>query len=277
MITVQSLIIYPIKSLGAIHVNSMAFDEYGPLHDRRFMLIDDKNRMLTQRKIPEMAMFQPSIHDNLLSVSYKSTSCDFSMTETEGEPINSVIWGDDVIGEEVNADISAWFSERLNRPVRLIKQARQYKRQMDQEFVTYQAEVGFADGFQLLLTQQSSLEALGLGENENMLRFRPNIVVTGGKAFEEDYWQRITVASATLNVVKPCSRCSMPAVNPKDASRQPDVIRTLAQKRLFNKKTYFGQNVVLDAERNIAPLQLTVGDQVSVVKKTALSNLPNAS
>lgn len=276
MITIKSLIIYPIKSLGAISVDSLTFDQYGPVNDRRFMLIDDKSRMLTQRKVPELVMFHPSIQGELLSVKYKNDSCGFSMTETEGRVVNSVIWGDNISGEEVNTDISAWFSEQLGRSVKLIRQAKNYKRQMDEKHVNYSAEVGFADGFQLLLTQESSLAALSLGENENMLRFRPNIVVTGGEAFEEDYWQSIAIANVVLNVVKPCSRCSMPAVNPKDASRQPDVIRTLAQKRLFNKKTYFGQNVVLDTEHSTMPLALAEGDQVNVVKKSALSNLPNA-
>lgn len=276
MLSVEHLIIYPVKSLGPIHLERMTFDRYGPVNDRRFMLIDDKNKMLTQRGIPEMAMFHPSISGNLLSIHYKSHSCGFSMTETEGEPIDSVIWGDNIIGEEVNASISAWFSEQLGRSVRLIKQAENYKREMDKEFVSDSAEVGFADGFQLLLTQKSSLETLALGENENMLRFRPNIVVTGGEAFEEDYWQRIAIAHVTLNVVKPCSRCSMPAVNPSDASRQPEVIHALAKKRMFNKKTFFGQNLVLDSQQDRLAAQIKMNDTVSVIKKGTLSNLPNA-
>lgn len=274
MITIQSLIIYPIKSLGAIQVNSLTFDQYGPVNDRRFMLIDNKNRMLTQRKVPELAIFHPSIQGDLLSVKYKNDSCGFSMTETEGELVSSVIWGDDVIGEEVNADVSAWFSEQLGRSVKLIRQAKNYKRQMDEKYVNYSAEVGFADGFQLLLTQQSSLEALSLGENENMLRFRPNVVVTGGAAYEEDFWQSIEISNAIFNLVKPCSRCGMPAVNPNDASKQPEVIRALVQQRMFNKKTYFGQNVVLGYKQDLTKVKINTHDHVSIIKKSSASNLP---
>ena len=44
-----------------------------------------------------------------------------------------------------------------------------------------------------------------------MRRFRPNPVVSVGKAFDEDRWRRIRIG-VVLRVVKPCSRCVITTV-----------------------------------------------------------------
>jgi uncharacterized protein YcbX len=99
-----------------------------------------------------------------------------------------------------------------------------------------------------------------------MLNFRPNIVVEGGfKPFEEDFWKEIEFASSDtdaeearsieMKVVKPCSRCKMPTVDPAlgvfDESNQPTrtmaTFRTGAKIGFDNKKwsgeVFFGQNL----------------------------------
>lgn len=42
-----------------------------------------------------------------------------------------------------------------------------------------------------------------------MNRFRPNIVVAGAAAWEEDSWHRFSLGSATFSSVKPCDRCKV--------------------------------------------------------------------
>jgi uncharacterized protein YcbX len=51
-----------------------------------------------------------------------------------------------------------------------------------------------------------------------MERFRPNIVVDGQPAWKEDLWSEVAIVgsegSVTLKLVKPCSRCTIPDVDP---------------------------------------------------------------
>ena len=52
MLTVSELFIYPIKSLGGISVSSAKISDRGIDFDRRWMLVDENNRFLTQREVP---------------------------------------------------------------------------------------------------------------------------------------------------------------------------------------------------------------------------------
>jgi hypothetical protein len=70
-------------------------------------------------------------------------------------------------------------------------------------------KIGFADGFPLLVTTSASLEDFNkvLSHPVRMDRFRPNIVVEGAEAWEEDEWSRARVGDVELCLLKPCGRC----------------------------------------------------------------------
>ena len=71
---VSQLYIYPIKSLGGIAVSSVNITDRGFEHDRRWMLIDDNNRFLSQREIAEMALLQVEVLQDGLKVYHKNES-----------------------------------------------------------------------------------------------------------------------------------------------------------------------------------------------------------
>ena len=77
-----------------------------------------------------------------------------------------------------------------------------------------------------------------------MARFRPNLVVTGSDAFAEDQWKRIRIGNIEFSLVKPCSRCAIPSINPATAEKTAELLKTLASYRLRDKKIFFGQNVI---------------------------------
>ena len=52
---VHSLFVYPVKSLSGIEVTSFNTDDFGPVGDRRWMIVDDDRRFVTQREHPELA------------------------------------------------------------------------------------------------------------------------------------------------------------------------------------------------------------------------------
>jgi uncharacterized protein YcbX len=75
-------------------------------------------------------------------------------------------------------------------------------------------------------------------------RFRPNLVVDGGTAFEEDAWRRVHVGEVTFRVTKPCARCVLTTVDPHTLVRGKEPIRTLARHRNVGGKTLFAVNLV---------------------------------
>ena len=66
-ICISQLFIYPIKSLGGIELQQSQVTSRGLEYDRRFMLVDENNRFVSQREFPKMALLKASIeHDHLL-------------------------------------------------------------------------------------------------------------------------------------------------------------------------------------------------------------------
>jgi uncharacterized protein YcbX len=124
-------------------------------------------------------------------------------------------------------------------------------------------EIAFADAFPILVISQASLDALNarLETSVSMDRFRPNLVIEGSAPHAEDAWKRIRVGDVEIALVKPCDRCSVPAVDPATGVRGREPVRELATYRKRGGKIYFGQNGV-----HRTPGVLRVGDPVVVLE-----------
>ncbi|HNP97158.1 MAG TPA: MOSC N-terminal beta barrel domain-containing protein, partial [Cyclobacteriaceae bacterium] len=54
----EEIWIYPVKSLGGIRLPSAKVMEKGLQYDRRYMLVDESNKFITQRAFPLMSQFK---------------------------------------------------------------------------------------------------------------------------------------------------------------------------------------------------------------------------
>jgi uncharacterized protein YcbX len=122
--------------------------------------------------------------------------------------------------------------------------------------------VSFADAFPFLLTSEESLRDLNqrLPQPLPMNRFRPNLVVTGDRPYEEDDWRDIQIGDIPMQVVKPCGRCVVTTTDQSTGIRGQEPLRTLATYRKRSGDAMFGQNLV---HRNSG--QLRVGDPVRIL------------
>jgi uncharacterized protein YcbX len=77
-----------------------------------------------------------------------------------------------------------------------------------------------------------------------MNRFRPNLVFTGGRAFEEDKWGNFTVGNNRFVAVKKCARCVLTTVNQETGETGKEPLRTLSKYRREGEKVLFGQNII---------------------------------
>jgi uncharacterized protein YcbX len=240
--------IYPIKSLSGIHVNEATVLNKGLQFDRRWMLVDEHNRFLTQREYPQMALFQVNLNDQQLHILHRKNSAaiEFPAFATAGSEHKATIWNDEVTTLEPLLEASAWFSEQLNMSCRLVHFPEINPRPVDPNYATNQEHVSLADAYPFLVIGQASLDDLNtrLASSVPIKRFRPNFVFTGGKPYEEDSWKDFSIGEINFTGVKNCARCVLTTVDPETGTKGKEPLATLSQYRNMGNKILFGQNAV---------------------------------
>lgn len=243
--------IYPVKSLGGISLNEAEVTDRGLKYDRRWMLVDINGNFITQRIIPEMALIKTEIdktnlnffHKNDFNIKY-SIPLDFKSREVK----NVNIWDDNVEAIQYDGETNEWFSNLLNIKCSLVQMPESTRRLVDKNYAQQNEIVSFADGFPFLLIGEASLEDLNsrLEEKIPMNRFRPNLVFTGGKAFDEDKMKSFRLNETTFFPVKTCARCVITTIDQERGAKGKEPLSTLSFYRTQNNKVMFGQNVVHD-------------------------------
>jgi uncharacterized protein YcbX len=239
---------YPVKSLAGEPCTGLPIQARGPLWDRHWMLVAADGRFLTQRQLPAMALLRAVIDDTGLQLRSPDGDSIMVARDATGEPLQVQVWGDSVAALAPDPLADAWLSQRLGQPCRLVCQPDDGVRPVDPHYGMPEDQVGFADGFPLLLISQASLDDLNhrLDCPVEMRRFRPNLVVAGCEPYEEDRWRRIRIGDLSFRVVKPCSRCPIPTIDPETGERGVEPLRTLMGYRRRDNKVYFGQNLIHD-------------------------------
>jgi hypothetical protein len=254
---ISELTIYPIKSLGGISVQKAKVTDKGLQYDRRWMLVNQENRFLTQREIPEMALLQLNVTENGLEVTHKRkniSKLEIPFIPQTIDRILVTVWDDVCEAVAVDKHADKWFSEVLTQPCKLVYMPEDSLRIVDPRYATQQEVTSFSDGYPFLLIGQASLDDLNsrLEEKLPMNRFRPNIVFTGGNAFEEDTWQQFDVNGVAFFPVKPCARCQVITTNQDTAEVGKEPLKTLALYRRNGNKVLFGQNLLHKGSGEIA-------------------------
>jgi len=263
---ISQINIYPIKSLGGISVETATVEPRGLQHDRRWMLVDESGKFLTQRTFAEMALLQVSLIPDGLTVKHKINHIEplfIPFKPTTNNRLEVQVWDDTCQAVEVSPAANEWFSAALGRFCRLVYMPDTTHRQADLDYANLGDIVSFADGYPLLLIGESSLNDLNsrLPEAIPMNRFRPSVVFTGGLPFAEDTWAHFQIGDLSFRGVKPCARCVVTTIDQASAQKSPEPLRTLATYRTApgKNKILFGQNVIPD---NYG--QIKVGDPIIV-------------
>src|SRR3954471_14370608 len=79
----SELNIYPIKSCRGISLAEAIVEERGLQFDRRWMLVDENNRFLTQREYPVMATLAVAVANGQLTVDNGRNSIKIARAETQ--------------------------------------------------------------------------------------------------------------------------------------------------------------------------------------------------
>jgi uncharacterized protein YcbX len=264
MFQISELYIYPIKSLGGIKLDSCPVTDRGLKYDRRWMLIDENNRFVSQREFRKMALLKTKLSAEFLTVTntQDNISLNIPLNIDKQQLISVSVWDDSCLAQAVSDEADKWFSKALGSNVRLIYMPDDSHRFVEADYAIDNEITSFSDAFPFLLIGQSSLDDLNdrLDAPIPIDRFRPNIVFTGGKPYFEDYMDNITINNVTFNGVKLCARCNVPTIDQATAIGSKEPTKTLASYRAKNKKIYFGQNLVHSGTGNIK-----VGDELKLI------------
>ncbi|MBL8348073.1 MAG: MOSC N-terminal beta barrel domain-containing protein [Rubrivivax sp.] len=236
---IASLHVHPIKSLGGTSPFEALLIETGLEFDRAWMVVDERGDMVTQREMPRMALVQPQFrHEDLVLRAPGMLALHLRLDAVEAAT-RARVWDDVVKAYDMGALAAQWISDFLGAKLRLVRFDPEQKRLSERKWTgAIEAENAFADGYPLLVAGTASLADLNTRLTARGLspvgieRFRPNLVLDGLAAFEEDHIDELAIDTddglVRLKLVKPCVRCTIPDVDPATAERGTAVGDTMA-------------------------------------------------
>lgn len=249
---IESLHVYPIKSIAGVARQICEVNARGLAHDRRYLLIDTNGQFITGRTQPDLVLVSAREHGDGWQIDApQMPPLNLTAPNANTQQVPLRIWRDDVSGTPVSRQADLWFSDYLGTDCRLVYQHTADVRIVHPATGTRDTdEVSFADGYPVLLIGSASLTDLNrkLTTPVAMSRFRTNIVASTSDAFEEDSWRRIRIGKVEFDVVKRCARCVFTTVDPlsgqRDAAGEP--LATLRSYRLdkAERGVMFGVNLV---------------------------------
>lgn len=267
-LTLSGLFLYPVKSLGGYAVTEAEVTARGLRYDRRWLLVDERNRFMTQRQQPELALLVVAPAYNGFLISHRQRPdllpLFIPFEATPDRTLFVTVWDDILWAWRGTPEADEWLAEALSRPCRLVYMSDMVRRDVEPVLNPEGQLVSFADGYPFLLAGEAALADLNtrLAEPVPMNRFRPNLVFAGGEAYADDRWERFQIGEWPFRAVRGCGRCVLTTIDQATARKNPvgEPLRTLATYRQAENSTLFGQNVTGPGHGH-----LRVGDAVTVL------------
>ena len=258
---IAALFVYPVKGARGVPVASATAAVTGlvaaGVGDREWMVVDPSGRFVTQREIPALALVAPRVDDGKLTLHAPGQGPIAVALDRTGEDAREVtVWRSHVRGFDEGDEVAAWLSSHLARDVRLVRFDRSKARRCNPDYVGRSgAHTLFADGYPLLVIGTASLDDLNerlAAKGEGALpmnRFRPNLVVDGLDAYDEDHLDTLAVGDVLLRMVKPCIRCQVTTTDQATARVGREPLPTLATYRYDERLqgVKFGMNAIVAA------------------------------
>ncbi|KAG2679697.1 hypothetical protein I3760_11G063500 [Carya illinoinensis] len=260
----KSITIYPIKSCAGFSAASWPLSSTGLQYDREWLLKSLTGDILTQKKVPEMCLISTSIdlHQGILfvesprckerlQINFKSNTCNGST----GEDFH--IHGQRYEGRSYNNEVNIWFSQAVGQPCCLLRCSMSNYYLNNSRCVgmcrDVQSRLNFVNEAQFLLISKESVSdlndrisskmknsALGVAVQVNPMRFRPNLVISGGEPYAEDGWRTLKIGDNCFT--GGCNRCQMINLVNEGGQMQKsnEPLATLASYRRVKGKILFG-------------------------------------
>jgi uncharacterized protein YcbX len=246
--TLAALNVYPVKGCRGIAVPRARASARGLLAvagaaavgDREFMIVDPAGRFVTQREEPRLALIATRLESNALVLAARGAPpLVIALGAPRGAARQVTVWRSEVIASDAGDAAAFWLATVLGSDLRLVRFDPRETRFCNPEYAGDSgAHVAFADGYPVLAIAEASLGDLNTrlaatgAAALSMNRFRPNVVVAGLEAYDEDHVDTIAADGVTLKLVKPCTRCQVTTTDQDTAAVGDEPLATLARYRM---------------------------------------------
>lgn len=235
--------IYPVKSCAAFKIElpgSWPLTDQGLKYDREWMIVDMNGMALTQKRCTELCLIRPVIKVDQLELQFgenSTISVPLSLDDQAADTAKCVskVCRQPVEGLDCGDGVAQWLSENLGMEgLRLLRQSGQRNSSKDQQ------KLSLVNQAQFLLLNKSSVRSLQFEEplDETVDRFRANIIIDTGSAFEELTYKALSIGGIQFQVEGPCQRCDMICINQRTGERSPETLTTIS--RLQKGRMRFG-------------------------------------
>lgn len=242
--TISHLFVYPIKSCAGVARTQAVLTETGLEWDRNWMVVDKQGMFLSQRELPRMALIVPQIKAYEMVLRAPGMLALHVALDAVEQPCRVTVWDDEVAAYDMGDIAAQWLTDFLGTaggahgPVRLVRFDPEHRRLSSQKWTQGALALNqFSDSYPILVLSQASIDALNARLASSgyapvgIERFRPNIVLSHFQAHDEDRCARLVIDTTPtwteLALVKPCSRCPIPDINPQTANSSPEVSQAL--------------------------------------------------
>lgn len=272
---IEQLWVYPVKSCAGVRMPRATLLDTGLEWDRTWMVVDAQGVFVSQRELPRMALIQPSFRMGELVLRAPGMLALHLKLDVVEAPARVRVWDDEIAAYDMGDVAAQWFSDFLApgapadlQRLRMVRFDPEVQRNASLKWTEGRpAPLHFGDAFPLLVASMAALEDLnaklaGAGQAAvDMRRFRPNIVLGGVEAHDEDRFSDLYLPAAVagaaagapavhLALVKPCARCPIPDVHPDTADTGhavSDALRTYRADRRLDGAITFGMNAMVRA------------------------------
>jgi len=274
-VTVTGLFSYPVKGARGIAHERASVLMTGLANDREWMVVDARSspaQFITQRECAAMATLRVDVNDDGgLTLATDHGDALSVEAPSRNALIKVKVWNHETVALDAGDVAAKWLARKLglSHAIRLVRFNRDMRRECSRLYAGDSgAHTYFADGYPILVTNTASLADLnrriGGGANRAlpMNRFRPNLVINGLPAWDEDHVDTLTMGKVVIKLIKHCVRCEVTTTDQTTGSRpSEEPLNTLARFRNngeFGGVT-FGWNAVVLTPGNVA-----TGDPVSI-------------
>jgi len=269
---VTGIFVYPVKSLRGCAVPIAELDALGFAGDRRFLVVDESGRFLTQREHTRMAMIDARLAGGMLTLSADGagTVSVPDVSDASARLRSVSVWKQEgLLAEECGQTVATWLESCLGTRCSLVRIGSKFQRPVLKRHSHPGDVLAFADGAPVLAVSEASLAVLNEhiaangGAPVPMNRFRPNLVVDGCAAFAEDTWSHIQIGDAVFRSAGPSDRCIITTTDQLTGERYKEPLRTIATFRRNPSnptEVLFGVNFINESKTGV----IRLGDDVVV-------------